>query len=252
MAAAVATNIGGLIGLILALIVAMIAGALWAFPAGWIKAYRGGHEVVSTIMLNFIAIQVTAYLLLNPLKDQKRDDVSTADIIASSQMGNLVTSQTANGRLQINIAIAIALLLVVFLAWWLKRTVRGYELNAVGANPTAAAVAGIQVKAVTVRAMVTSGAIAGLGGALHVLAYEHRFYSDFSPGYGFNSLGVALLAGASPLALIPSAFLFGILSQSSSALQVLEVPKGMTSILLGLLIIGFAAYRYRDRGTTID
>ena len=84
-----------------------------------------------------------------------------------------------------------------------------------------------------------------MAGAFQVLAYEHRFYDGFSSGFGFDALGVALLAGSSPWGVVPSAFLFGVLSKGTTSIQILGVPKGLSGILLGLLIIVFAAYRYR-------
>ncbi len=125
----------------------------------------------------------------------------------------------------------------------------GYELSATGANAIAAEVAGVNVKRMTVRAMAASGAIGGLAGACQVLAYEWRFYEGFSPGYGFDALGVALLAGATPWGLLPASVLFGLLTTSSTALAANGVPRGLNGVLLGLLIIGFAAYRYRRKRT---
>jgi simple sugar transport system permease protein len=93
--------------------------------------------------------------------------------------------------------------------------------------------------------MLASGALAGLAGAALVLAFERRFYANFSPGYGFDALGVALLAGQSPWGLIPSAFLFAVLSAGTTSVQILGVPKGLSTVLLGLAIIVFAVFRYR-------
>lgn len=105
--------------------------------------------------------------------------------------------------------------------------------------------AGIAPKAIMVKAMLGSGAVAGIGGAFLVLANEGRFYADFSPGYGFDALGVALLAGTNPLLLIPSGFLFAALSKGGTALAIDEIPKGMTTTILGLVIIIASVIRYR-------
>jgi simple sugar transport system permease protein len=93
--------------------------------------------------------------------------------------------------------------------------------------------------------MTVSGALGGLAGAVQVLAYEGRFYSGFSPGYGFDALGVALLAGANAYALLPASLLFGILSKGGTALQIDGVPKGITTVVLGFLILIAAVIRYR-------
>ncbi|MEZ5163570.1 MAG: hypothetical protein R2688_07415 [Fimbriimonadaceae bacterium] len=103
----------------------------------------------------------------------------------------------------------------------------------------------MKTKAVTVRAMLLSGMIAGFAGAIQVLAFEHRFYSGFSPGYGFDALGVALLAGNSPIGLLPSSLLFSVISKGVTSVSLLGVPKGMNGILIGLVVIVFAAVRYR-------
>ena len=131
------------------------------------------------------------------------------------------------------------------IAIWLKKTVAGYELQAVGANRIAARFAGISPQKVTVVAMSISGALGGLAGAIQVLAYEGRFYDGFSPGYGFDALGVALLAGNSAYAVLPSSFLFGVLSKGGTALQIDGIPKGITTVVLGMLILIAAAIRYR-------
>lgn len=237
---AVALRLPGLVGIVLGSLVAILAGALWAFPAGAIKAYRGGHEVITTIMLNNVAVLLTDYLVIGPLK-APGGDTTTPNVTAATRLPNLFS----RGDFSVNVALAFALVLVAALAWWLRRTVAGYELRAVGANPTAARYAGIDAKRTIVRAMLASGAVAGFAGAVQVLAYEGRFYSGFSPGYGFDALGVALLAGGSALALVPAAFLFGALAKGALALQIEGVPKGITGVVLALLVLIAAALRSR-------
>lgn len=241
VAAVVAQKVPGPAGIALASIAAMLAGSLWALPAGWIKAYRGGHEVISTIMLNNIAGFFTTWLVAGPLRDTRQQSPTTRVLPPSSSLPNLID----NPPFRVNTALLVGLVGVFALAVWLKKTVAGYELTATGANPTAAATAGVNVKAVTVKAMMASGALAGLAGAFLVLAFEHRFYANFSPGYGFDALGVALLSGGSPWGLVPAAFLFAIIAAGTSALQLTGVPKGLSGILLGLIIIVFASVRYR-------
>lgn len=234
--------IGGPLGVIAAIVAGVLAGALWAYPAGAIKAYRGGHEVISTIMLNWVALLMTRWAVAGPLKAPGQQSATTANLTDATRLPAL----TLAPRLDLNVALVMGIALTAALAWWLRRTVAGYELSATGANPTAAKFAGVRVPVVTVRAMLASGAISGLAGAAHVLAYEGRFYQGFSPGYGFDALGVALLAGSSPWGIVPSALLFGALNQGSTSLGIMGVPKSISGVLLGLLIIAFAAYRYRN------
>ena len=237
----VALNVPGVVGILLTMIVGGLAGALWAWPAAWIKAYRGGHEVISTILLNNIAWILTAALVAGPLRNQARQSPTTEIIAANTRLPNLISA----GPFHLNIATLLAILVAAGFAWWFRKSIAGYELRLVGANARAAGFAGVDVKQVTMRAMTLSGALCGFAGAIQVLAYDFRFYSGFSPGYGFEGLGVAVLSGASSLALVPSALLFGIIARGTTVVQFLGVPKSISSILLAVLIIVFAAYRYR-------
>ncbi len=240
-AAATAIKVPGLGGVLLACLAAIVAGGLWALPAGWIRAYRGGHEVISTIMLNNIAGFLTVWLVTGPMRDPTQQSGTTAVLSSDSW----IPAAVAQPPFSLSWTLPVGIVGVVAMALWLKRTVVGFELCAVGANRTASETAGVKVKGVTVWALMASGGLAGLAGAFFVLAYEHRFYANFSPGYGFDALGVALLSGGSPWGLLPASFLFAVLSSGSSAIQLTGVPKGLNGILLGLLIIVFASVRYR-------
>ena len=240
-AVVVALKIPNTFGMVLAVVAGILAGALWALPAGLIKAYRGGHEVITTIMLNNIALFLTAGIVNGPLNSPTAEGTTTSVLLEPSWLPTVYQIE----KFTMSWALVIAIALVWGMAVWFKRTVAGYELIATGASQSAAETAGVEVKRVTVRAMAVSGALAGLAGAFQVLAYEHRFYGGFASGFGFDALGVALLAGTSPWGVVPSAFLFGVLSKGTTSIQILGVPKGLSGILLGLLIIVFAAYRYR-------
>jgi len=223
-----------------------LGGALWAAPAALIKAYRGGHEVISTIMLNNVAAGLALALLTGPLKAPGQEGTTTANLTEATQIPNLIQQ----GRFQVNLVVPISLFLLIAFAYWLRKSVAGYELRLTGDNARAAEFAGVNVKQTLLRSMCASGAVAGLAGSFLVLAYEHRFYSSISSGYGFDALGVALLAGNNPIGIIPSALLFGMLNKGSSAIQILGIPKGITYIVLGLLIVVFAAIRYRRTAVT--
>jgi ABC-type uncharacterized transport system permease subunit len=246
-AAFVALQIPGPAGMFLAIVVGAAAGALWALPAGLIKAYRGGHEVITTIMLNNVAGFLTTALVAGPLKAPGQESTTTATLPNSSMLPSVYDVVP----LQISSALLLALVMLVMLAVWFKRSVAGFELSLVGANPRAAQLAGVNTSRTVVSAMVVSGAIGGVAGAVQVLAYEGRFFSGFSPGYGFDALGVALLAGGSAFGILPAALLFGILAKGGTSLQIMGVPKGITLIVLGLLILVFAAVRYR-RAERVD
>ena len=227
--------------MLLAMLAGGVAGALWALPAAWIKAYRNGHEVISTIMLNSIAIALTDFLVAGPLKDPKGASPSTARLSEAMRLPFAFSQD----NLQVSSGLLLGVALAVAMYLWLRFRVAGYELRLTGENPTAARAAGVSVARVTMAAMVASGAIGGAAGAIHVLAFEGRFYQGFSPGYGFDALGVALLAAGNSLLLIPAGFLFGFLTKGGASLQVFGVPKGITTIMLGLIILVAAAIRYR-------
>lgn len=248
--AVIALRMPGIGGMILGMLGGMVAGALWALPAALIKAYRNGHEVITTIMLNNIAGFLTATLVSGAIKDPAQQGTTTAEIsgLLPNVIGppNSVAGASMDSKLPpVNLAIILGLLIVGIVWFWLKRRVSGFEHEAVGANPKAATLCGIATKQVLLRAMLLSGGVGGLAGALQVLAYEGRFYKDFSQGYGFDSLGVALLAGSNPLAVIPAALIFGGIKRGASALSIDGVPKGISVFILGLTIIVFAAIHYR-------
>jgi ABC-type uncharacterized transport system permease subunit len=237
-----ALRVPGSAGMILAIVVGMIAGALWALPAAAIKAYRGGHEVITTIMLNNVAGLIATALVAGPLKAPTEESPQTAEIGQSSYLPDLLHV----GDFHVSSGLLIGLLAAAGLWFWLRNTVSGYELQAVGANQTAARFAGINHRLTIMKAMTWSGAFGGLAGAIQVLAFEHRFYPDISAGNGFDALGVALLGGGTPAGLLPSSLLFGMLNKGRTSMQVMDgVPKGISYVILGLLIVIAAAIRYR-------
>jgi len=240
----VALKIPGLAGIILAIVAGMAAGGLLALPAGAIKAYRGGHEVITTIMLNNVVGLIATALVAGPLKAPNTESPETSSIAASSHLPDLLTI----GNLEINSGLLIGVVVAIGLGIWLRRGVSGFELRAAGANATAARFAGINNKLVILKAMTWSGAIGGLAGAAQVLGSQFYFAPDLSSGYGFDALGVALLAGSSPAGLLPSSALFGVLNKGGTSIQVNDqVPKGIMYVVLGLFIVIAAAIRYRKR-----
>ncbi len=260
-----ALTLQGPVGMVVGIVVGVLAGALWTLPAGLIKAYRGGHEVITTIMLNNIALLVTGALVAGPLKAPDKQMPTTPMLDTAARLPSLLRLESANGTtwtfgspedpgiralgrlaFEMNLAIPLGVILIGAFGWWLGRSVRGYEVGAMGENPVAARFAGIDTRRTTVAALAASGGAAGLGGALLVLGQEGRFFAGFSPGYGFDALGVAILAGSSPLGIVPAAFVFGALNKGALSLQVIDVPKGITGVILGLLIVAFAAARVRE------
>ena len=241
MCAWVNLKMPGPVGLVLGLVAGVGAGALWALPAGLIKAYRNGHEVITTIMLNSVAVYLTTAIVAGPIKDPNQESPTTQELLAGSRLPWIYN----HAPVQLSSALILGVLATFALAWWLRRTVSGYELEAAGANKDAARFAGVDTRRVILSAMSASGGIAGLAGAVQVLAYEGRFYAGISPGYGFDALGVALLAGGNAWGVIPASLLFGILAKGGVSLQIDGIPKGITIVVLGLIIVAVAALRYR-------
>lgn len=250
--AVIALRLPGGFGMFLGILGGAVAGALWAYPAALIKAYRNGHEVITTIMLNNIAAHLTTALVSGPIKDPTQQGTTTASIprlmpnvIGPSNAPDAVVTPTSVPAVNLSLVLGVLMVGVVWV--WLRKRVSGYEHEAVGANPKAATLAGIATKRVLVKAMLMSGGVGGIAGALQVLAFEGRFYKDFSQGYGFDSLGVALLAGGNPFGLIPAALVFGAIKKGAATIGVLHgVPKGISLFILGLTIVVFAAIRYRQ------
>ena len=235
---------GGPLGIGLAIIAGSVAGALWALPPAVIKAYRNGHEVITTIMLNNVALAFTTWVVAGPGKAPNAGSPTSATLPSSLNLGRIELAGVS-----VSHGLLGGFILVGIVGWWLTRRVTGYEFRVTGANARAARLAGIDVSSNYLRAMLASGAIGGLGGAIQVLAYEHRFYDSFSPGYGFDSLGVALLAGSQAWILLPAAGLFAILAKGGTALDIFGVPKGITIMVLGMVILVVAAIRYRREDT---
>jgi simple sugar transport system permease protein len=224
-----------------ALVAGVAAGALWALPAAALRAYRGGHEVISTIMLNSLALLLTDALVAGPLKQRSGAMASTDLLSPTTRLGSFPL-----GPVPVNLGLLLGVVLVAGAAAFFRRTTTGYEWQATGANPTAASYAAVDVAHNRFWALTLSGGIAGVAGAIEVLAFEGRFYQGFSGGVGFDALGVALLAGSTAWAVIPAAFLFGALANGGAAMQLAaQVPKELTTILLGLVILIAAAVRYR-------
>lgn len=235
----VALALTGPLGILLSIFAGVVAGALWALPAVLIKVYRGGHEVISTIMLNSIAGLLCLWLVKGPLRDKAQQSTTTALIDSSTYLPDLYR----NGPFRLNLAWVIAAIVVVLAGLWLKKTISGFELQATGDGERAAQFAGVDTRRTMIKAMTLSGGLSGLAGSLLVLGYEHRFFSDFSSGYGFDALGVAFLAGRSVPGIFGASLMFAVINKGVTSLP--GVSKGLTGIVLGLLILVFAAWRSR-------
>lgn len=216
-----------------------IGGGIWGGIAGWMRARWNANEIISTLMLNFVAASVASYLVSGPLKSPLATGAETAPLPASSWLPVLIP----NTRLSIALIIAVGAAFV--LRWLFARTVFGYELRAAGEAPEAARRNGVNMPRMTWLALTLSGAIAGLGGATLVTGVLHRFNTQLSPGYGYTAIAVALVGDLDPLWVCVAAFGFGILEAGGLAMQALaDVPKDAIHVIEGLIIVVLAARRY--------
>ena len=219
-----------------------LAGAIWGGIPGYLKARRGVHEVVTTIMLNWIAVAFTQYLTM-AYKPADSWIPHTFEIAKSAQLSRLARYLNPLGidfpkSNLLNTAVFLAILAVIFAAYLLRRTKIGYEIRSVGFNPTAAECAGINVAKNTVLAMAISGAIAGLAGVNQVMGYQHRFRYGVFEGLGFDGIGVAFIGRNSPMGVVLAAVLFGILDHGGLAIDVTtKVPREIILVLKAVILI---------------
>jgi ABC-type uncharacterized transport system permease subunit len=235
----------------LAIIAGAIAGAIWGAIPGYLKAKTGAHEVVNTIMMNWISFRLSDWLLNGPMKAPGYRPV-TPVVEASAQLPRLFPEP-----LRFNVGFFLALLAAAFIYWLLFKTTIGFEIRAVGTNPNAARYAGVNIVRNIVLAMTVSGALAGLAGTAQVLGVDHWVGAGFSAGYGFDSIAIALLGKNHPVGVVLAALLFGTLRSGATRMQSLAgIPIDIISIIQSLVIVFVAApaiirwlYRIREART---
>lgn len=228
------------IHLFLALAAGFAAGMLWGAIPGFLKAYTGAHEVIITIMLNYIALGLTQYLLGGPMKDRSPTNVTarTPLIAPEAELPTLFTGSPW----EVHSGVLIALLAAVLVWLFLSRTTWGFEIRTVGANPNAARYAGMSVAKNTVLAMSLSGLLAGGAGAVEVLGVTHRHELGFGSGYGFDSIAIALLGRTNPFGVVAAALLFGGLKSGATQMQFnTQISASIISVVQGLVLLFVAA-----------
>lgn len=230
-----------LIGIPAMLLAAALGGALWAAPAAWLRR-RGVLEVIATIMLNFVALNLVGWLVRGPLQEPTHAYPQSTTLAIGARLPRLPGT-----RLHLGVALAF----VVVLLFWLllTRTAWGFRVRAIGANPRAAAIAGsIDVSRVTLGVFLVSGALAGLAGGIEATGVTYALYEGISPGYGYTAIAVALLARLEPSLVAPSALLFGALEAGATAMQRdAGVPAALVSAVEGsLVLLVLAAPRLRE------
>jgi ABC-type uncharacterized transport system permease subunit len=229
------TNLPAYVHLPLALLAGAGGGALWGFIPAVLKAKLDAHEVITTMMLSYVALYVTSYLVNYPFKASGW--VAQTPLIASAAELPRILPPT-----QLSGSIIIALIMVGITAFILKRTIVGYEVRAIGLNATAARSGGINIKKGMILALVISGMIAGLGGAGEILGVERRFIDGFSPGYGWDGLAVALIGGLNPFGVVLASILVGALRSGGLVMnRVTGVPIDVIYLVQSLVVLFAAA-----------
>lgn len=237
-------NLPALILIPLACLAAILSGATWAAIPGVLKARFGSHEVINTIMLNFIAVALTSYFTQYYFKapgDAIQQTVPIGENAHIWRLGSFVPGFPE--RIPLSIAFVLALLACLFVYLLLWRTKWGYEIRATGANPSAAEYGGISVRKQIVVAMAISGGLAGMVGIGEVLGYRYRYYDGFSVGYGFTGIAVALLGRNHPVGVLLSALLFGALIRGGLFVDIFtdHVSKDLVLVLQAIIILFVAA-----------
>ncbi len=221
----------------LVLLAGAAAGGLWGALPGLLKAYRGVHEVIATIMLNYLGLNIVTYLVTHNFKDVKSQATQTPQIARSAMLSPWVTGSN------LTVGFVIALILAVAITFLIKRMSLGYQIRAVGMGAEAARAAGIPVARVLITTMSLSGALAGIAGAIEVMGIHHRYVQGVAGNYGFDGIAVALLGGLGGLAVTLSAFFFGLLASGADYMQTLTNVPDSVAVIVQALVILFVGVR---------
>ncbi len=241
MATLVAINLGEVppfLAISLVMLTGMLAGAGWAAIAGYLKAKTGAHEVVTTIMLNWIATYLSSYMVQVPLAVGSGTPKSP-EIASSAKLPVLMTVGAINMSAGIIISVIAAILLYILL----EKTTMGYEVKAAGFNPYAAEYGGISISKNITLTMAISGALAGLAGVVELMGVHYRFLGTLSGGKGFDGISIALIGQNNPIGIIFAALLMGALRTGSNEMQFAGIPKHIVMIVQGIVIFLVAADR---------
>ncbi len=223
------------------LVAGALAGAAWAFVPALLKARVGAHEVITTMMFTFIARYIVSWLVTGSLKAPGQIP-QTDPLPVESTLPRFIDILPGLGTGRAHLGFLIAIVFAVVVWWVLKYTTLGYEARAVGFNRWASETGGVSVSATTVKSLCISGALAAMAGITEVIGVHGRLFDQFSAGFGFTGIAVALLARNNPLGVIATAVLFGALSAGAGTMQLqANVPHKVIFIIQGLVIFLVAA-----------
>lgn len=251
-AAVVGTRVGDLppsVAILACFVAGVLAGMLVAVVPAVLRTWLKVDEVVSTLMFNFIVTGVTSWLVQSFFLAPGQANSATAYIAASAELPALAPPG------QLSVGFLVALLLIAFYAAWVRRSQLGFEFDAVGRTPRFSLAQGLRVRTVLMTAMLASGAIGGLGGAVHALGVVHRYSVGFSASFGFTGIAIALLARFNPIGIVIGSVAFGALAAAGATVQLfVNIPIQLIDILQGtvmmLAVAQFAVPRLRRRAAT--
>ncbi|MGD1860110.1 MAG: ABC transporter permease [Leptolyngbyaceae cyanobacterium] len=225
-------NLPLLIHLPLALAGGFGFGAVWGAIAGYLKVARGLNEVLTTLLLNYVAQYLISYMVNGPLKAAGAPSPFSELVADSARLPTFLPQTQAHAGIFLALALAVLLTVAFAISAW------GYRVDAVGQNPIAARYAGISVNRTVLQVMAISGGLAGLAGSSEVLGLKYRLFEDFSPGYGFDAVAIALLSRGNPVVVIFTAFFFGILRSGANVMQrSASVPVAIIYAIQGLTVL---------------
>jgi len=231
------TGLPAIIHLPLVILAGAVGGGIWGFIPGWLKAKTGGHEVINTIMMNYIAFRLSDWLLTGPMRRPGTPNPVSPTIMDSAKLPRFF-----GPPIRFHLGFFLALFFAWLVYWFLFKTKWGFDLRAVGSNPHAARYAGMVVSITIILAMTLSGALAGLAGSNEVLGLNYNLAMAFSSGYGFDSIALALLGNSHPLGVVLAALLFGALRNGATAMQLkADIPIDIISVLQAFILVFIAA-----------
>ena len=235
------TSLPGWLVISFAMLAGFLGGAVWGGIPGFLKAYFNVNEILSTVMMNAIAVQMMTFLLRGPMIDPSQAELSSKIPQTARLLEIFRLPRLAPTRLHLGALIAVILAALVYVLLW--RTTLGYRIRAVGQNPHASRYAGIKVPRYVVLALLLSGAFAGLAGAVQVYGVNYRMITDgsasgFTGSAGFNGIVAALFGQLHPIWTIPASVLFGALLVGANSMQrVVQVPSALVTALNGLVVV---------------
>jgi simple sugar transport system permease protein len=224
------TDLPGWLLIPVCVLAGMLAGAIWSAPPAYLRAHLDVDEVVTTLMLNFVAVGIASWIVNTALLARGTANSASAPIAPQAELPSLGGDVT--------LGLVFALVAVAAYGVWSRSGAAGYELRMTGLNPAFAQVSGIPVRRVVANAMLWSGVIGGAGGAAHALGVVHRFVDGFSPGYGFTGIAIALLARNGAVGVVIASILFGALASAGATIQLFsDIPLDSVDVLQGTLMI---------------